>query len=227
MASPPTRVLAGITVPDTPLITKALAYAKSHCNEVVYNHVVRSWLFGAYTANHLSVHPNWDTELHAVAAILHDLGLATTPGFISADKRFEVDGANLTRAFLQAEGNEEEWDQYRLQLAWDAVALHTTSSIAKEMQAEVRNCCLGIMTDFLRPDNAPGGPIPGKVWNGIVKEFPRHGFREGVKDALCGLCVSKPETTYDNFVADFGTRFVDGYSVKGKLAIDFILAAED
>lgn len=28
----------------------------------------------------------------------------------------------------------------------------------------------------------------------------------------CGLCKYKPETTYDNFVMDFGERFVHGYS---------------
>jgi hypothetical protein len=47
----PTKVLAGVTVPDTPLITKALEYARIHLDDVTFNHVIRSWLFGASIAS--------------------------------------------------------------------------------------------------------------------------------------------------------------------------------
>ena len=44
---------------------------------------------------------------------------------ISNENRFEVDGANAARAFLKREANSQDWDKHRLQLVWDAIALHT------------------------------------------------------------------------------------------------------
>ena len=40
-----TRVLGGITVPDTPLIAQAMDYARTSSEPYLFNHAVRSWLF--------------------------------------------------------------------------------------------------------------------------------------------------------------------------------------
>ena len=40
-----TRVLGGITVIDTPLIARAIDYARVHSEPFLFNHAVRSWLF--------------------------------------------------------------------------------------------------------------------------------------------------------------------------------------
>lgn len=108
-----TRVLAGITVPDTPLITKALAYAHEHLDDSAYNHVVRSWLFGEYIASKIPDTQDRDVELQAIAAILHDLGWDNTSELVFKDKKFEVDGANAARGFLLRKGG-KEWDKHRL-----------------------------------------------------------------------------------------------------------------
>ena len=42
----PRRVFAGVTIPDTPLISKALAFARAHSADFAYNHVYRAFLFG-------------------------------------------------------------------------------------------------------------------------------------------------------------------------------------
>jgi len=62
------------------------------------------------------------------------------------------------------------------------------------------------------------------VWNGIV---PRDGFREGVKKAMCNFCRMKPETTYDNLIADFGEAFVGDYTRDGRRAIGMIMASKE
>lgn len=67
-----TKVVAGVSVPDTPLISKALEYAREYSSDSTYNHVVRSLLLGFVIAD--KVLPDRDREVHAVAAILHDLG---------------------------------------------------------------------------------------------------------------------------------------------------------
>lgn len=220
----PTRIVAGVTVPDTPLITKALAFAKSHCDEFTYNHVVRSWLFGQYIGDHIPEMQNRDVELHAIAGILHDLGWAIKGDLVSKDKRFEVDGAEGTREFLIREGQKEDWDIHRLQLAWDAVALHTTPSIALYKQVEVKCCSMGIFADFQGPK---GGLLSQEVWDSVIAEFPRLGFRGEMKRILCGLCRTKPETTFDNFVSAFGVAYVEGYSLDGKSFVDLVNHCED
>jgi hypothetical protein len=221
MSTIPTRILGGITVPDTPLITSAIAYAKSEVSAETFNHVMRSWLFGHYIADHIPDLQDRDVELHAITAILHDLGWAPKSPIISTDKRFEVDGANAAREFLIREG-EGKWDKHRLQLAWDAIALHSSASIAMYKEVEVRVCCIGIFTDFSGWEKSIGGVLIKEAWQGIVKEFPRDGFKESVVEILCGLCKTKPATTYDNFVSEFGTKYVEGYNLEGKKFMDIV-----
>jgi hypothetical protein len=225
----PTRILGGVTVPDTPLITKALDFAHAHCDEVTYNHVVRSFIFGQYIADNTPELKNRDVELQAISTILHDLGWAIddTSGIVSKDKRFEVDSANATRTFLLSKGEKGEWNEHRLQLAWDAVALHATASFAMHKELEVKCVNIGIAADFRGPENSHGGLLKRSVWEAAAKEFPRSGFKDGVKEILCGLCKTKPETTYDNWVGDFGIAFVEEYSREGKRLLDGVLATEN
>lgn len=224
MSSLPTRVLAGISVLDTHLVNKALAYARNNLNDVAYNHIARSWLLGQYIADNSPEIKDRDVELHSIATILHDLGWSHNASLISEDKRFEVDSANETVAFVLKEGVEEEWSKQRLQLLWDSVALHTTASIAIHKEAEVKACCLGIWAEFQPLEATYGGVLTQEVWDAIVKEFPRTDFIEGVTEILCGLCRTKPVTTYDNFVGNFGEAYVEGYSLKGKKMVDGLKA---
>src|SRR5262249_23711064 len=116
-----TRVLAGGTVPDSPLISRAIDYARQNSEPYLFNHVMRSWLF-AVTLAQLK-HSAYDEEVLAVSIILHDLGLSEA---FNGPLRFEVEGANAARAFARKEGI----DDRRAQLIWDGVALNSTPSIA-------------------------------------------------------------------------------------------------
>src|ERR1700693_2590616 len=92
-------VLAGIKVPDTVLIRDAIDLSRSASEPFLFNHVMRSWLFGVLLSENAERAP--DPELLAVATILHDLGLTDR---YTADNRFEVDGANAARSFLKGGG---------------------------------------------------------------------------------------------------------------------------
>ena len=43
-----------------------------------------------------------------------------------------------------------------------------------------------------------------------------------LKDNMCHLCVTKPDTTIDNTVGEWGEKFVEGYSRVGKRASDML-----
>jgi hypothetical protein len=223
----PTRQLAGVTVCDTPLVRKTLEFTRKYCDDFTYNHCIRSWVFATVLcpafikpANNAAEEESFDHEALAVSAILHDLGWILEGDLTSPDKRFEVDSANGARQFLDTES--VGWDRHRQQLVWDAIALHATPSIAMHKEPEVAAVSAGIGADFVGPAMVPGGPLQLETFHAVAKEFPRHGFQEGVKHIMCQLCRKKPETTFDNFVGDFGEKYVEGYSRAGRSAIDFM-----
>ncbi|PLB51314.1 hypothetical protein P170DRAFT_353150 [Aspergillus steynii IBT 23096] len=207
--STPTRIFAGVPLIDTPLVQKAIDFARHHNDTLSFNHAYRSWVFGVIIASKLPSFSDIDHEVHAVSALLHDLAWdCRTSPFVSPDKRFEVDSANAARDFLTREAS--HFDARQRQLVWDSIALHTTSSIARHKEPEVAVCSMGIFADFRGPQ-FPGGLLTKAEYNAVVAELPADGFKVGVKELMCELCEKKPETTYDNFVRDFGERFVQGY----------------
>ncbi|KAF2715588.1 hypothetical protein K504DRAFT_510956 [Pleomassaria siparia CBS 279.74] len=226
----PTRVLAGVIVPDTPLITKAIALARKYLDDQGYKHIMRSWLIGQASFNNTptSQRSTIDEEVFAVSTILHDLGWSKSPDVTSKDKQFEVDGANAARAFLLSETNTAEWDKHRIQLVWDSIAFHT-SSIAPFKEAEVATCSAAIVTELvgvqvatqLFGDNVT---VTQQEFDTIASEFPREGLKGYIRDMLCGLCREKPASSYNTFVGQYGDRFVEGFSSKGNQMADLFEA---
>lgn len=207
-----TRVLAGITVIDSPLITRALEYARKYAEPALYNHAVRSWLFAVRLGQLQGIEQ--DAEVVAVGTLLHDLGLEDH--FSGGHRRFEVEGADVAREFAREQG----LDQRRVQLVWDTVALNSTPSIALYKEPEVALSTAGIGLDW-------GGfqydQIPADEMKSILAAFPRLGMKQSFIDSVCRIVKSRPETTYDNFARDFGERFVPGYTRPS--TVDFLLNA--
>jgi len=203
------RLLAGVSVPDTPVIARAIEYAREHSEAYLFNHAMRSWLFAVTLAElNQSV---YDAEVLAVTTILHDLGL--TKAF-DGPLRFEVEGANAARAFARKEGI----DDRRGQLIWDGVALNSTPSIAFHKEAEVALSTAGIALDW-------GGWGSDKLteaqMTAIVDAFPRLEMKQRFTRAVCCIVETRAATTYDNFARDFGERFVAGY--KPISTVDYLL----
>lgn len=202
----------GIKLPDTPLIRGALEHIKKYTNPTTVNHGIRSAYFAILLSRKIQRNSSepLDTELIVFSTIMHDLGWATDKTLLSKDKRFEVDGANMARRYLEEVSLSVGWDKHRTQLMWDAIALHATPSFALHKEPEVLVAHLGIMADFWGPD-FPGYPITVEENQEIVDAFPRLGFKQQFLEIMCGLCALKPNTTYDNFVGAYGLEFgLDG-----------------
>jgi hypothetical protein len=211
-ASPlPTRVLAGVSVPDTPLVARAIEFARAHSEPYLFNHVMRSWLFATVLAERKG--EPYDAEVLAISALLHDIGLSESPG---GPLRFEVEGANTAREFARGLGVDER----RAQLIWDSIALNSTPSICLHKEPEAALCTLGVALDW-------GGwgydGVPADEIARIVGAFPRLQMKQRFAQAVCGICEHRPETTYDNFARDFGERFVPGY--RAPSMVDSLLGA--
>ena len=193
-------VFAGIKVPDTTLVHDAVDLSRSLLEPYLFNHVMRSWLFGVLLSESAELAP--DPELLAVAAVLHDLGLTDR---YTAENRFEVDGANAARAFLKDRGI----STHQMQVVWDAIALHTTPTLALHKEPEVVMTHSGIAMDVL---GAGLDRIPQDKQRAILSEFPRLAFKNQFKECLCNVVRRKPATSFDNVLRDFGSRYVEGFA---------------
>ena len=205
------RLTEGIRVADSPLITEAVEYARKIYEPYLFNHAMRSWLFAARIGQMKSM--DFDAEAVAIGTILHDIGLtASVPG----PNRFEVNGAAAAVSFVKDRGVSDR----RAQLIWDLVALNSTPSIALHKEAEVALGTMGIGVDY-------GGfgleSIAPQEVAEILAAFPRLKFKAKFAETCCRLVVAQPETSYDNFLRDFGERFVPGY--KPISTVDLLMKA--
>jgi hypothetical protein len=205
------RAVAGISVPDTSLVVDAIEYAREKCEPYLFNHVVRSWLFAARIGQLRNI--EHDAEVVALGTLLHDVTLNES---FAGPRRFEVEGADIARNFAVAGGV----DRRRAQLIWDSVALNSTPSIAFYKEAEVALCTSGIALDVIGWHYEK---FPADEMKKIVGEFPRLDMKTRMSRCFCHFAKNHPETTYDNFIRDFGERFVTGY--KPASTVDLVMNA--
>jgi hypothetical protein len=206
------RTLAGIQVPATPAIDRAIEYARQKCEPYLFNHVVRSWLFAVRIGQVQKI--EHDAEVVAVGTLLHDITLNKD---FAGPRRFEIEGADLVRSFATDLG----FDQRRAQLIWDSVALNSTPSIALHKEPEVALGTMGIGLDY-------GGfgleaLITPVEMAEILKAFPRLKMKHSFSETCRHLVATRPETSSDTFLRDFGERFVPGY--KPVSTVDLLMNA--
>ena len=205
------RLMAGVRVPDSPLIAAAVDYAQRVSEPYLFNHSVRSWLFAETIGRIRGI--EYDHEVVAIGTLLHDIGL--TAG-VSGANRFEVNGADAARSFVKGKG----FSDRRAQLIWDLVALNSTPSLALHKEPAVAVGTMGIGLDY-------GGfgleLIPSADMTEILQAFPRLSMKTKFADACCRLVTARPETSSDNFLRDFGERFIPGY--KPISAVDLLMNA--
>src|SRR5262245_21091961 len=204
-------LIAGVTVPDSPLITAAIEYARRLSEPYLFNHAMRSWLFAETIGRTKGI--DYDHEVVAIGTILHDIGL--TAG-VTGPNRFEVNGADAARSFIAGRGLSAR----RAQLIWDLVALNSTPSLALHKEPEVAVGTMGIGLDY-------GGfgldALDAADARRILGAFPRLRMKDRFSDACCRVVTERPGTSYDNFLRDFGERFVPGY--KAVSTVDLLMNA--
>ena len=193
------HLIAGVSVPDSPVITSMIEYARRLSEPYLFNHAMRSWLFAEAIGRAKSI--DYDHEVVAIGTILHDIGLTTG---VSGPNRFEVNGADAALSFIKEEGLSER----RRQLVWDLIALNSTPSLALHKEPEVAVGTMGIALDYggFGVDTLPAGDVER-----ILAAFPRLMMKQRFAETCCRLVTTKPETSHDNFLRDFGERFVPGY----------------
>jgi len=201
-----------LIVPDSLLAKEATDLLREHSTNLLFNHSMRVYFFAAELGRQRKL--RFDPELLYVAAAFHDFGLIKK--FSSPDERFEVDGANATRQFLTAHDVPEE----QIEIAWAAIALHTTPGITQYMRPEVTLLYSGVGLDVI---GRGFSQFPSELRERIVAEYPRKHFKEGfIQEYFAGF-EHKPGTTYGTVNASICERLLPGY--KAPNACDLIAAS--
>jgi hypothetical protein len=172
--------IGGVLVPDTAIARAASEMSRQAGPEFLYNHCMRTYLFGGLLAQ--SQHVPYDEEIIFVAAALHDLGLVER--YSSKDLPFEMDGADAAKSFLENHGVHGD----RAEIAWNAIAMHT-SALAAHQPAQVSLVGHGAGVDVF---GSRIGTLPAKSVDEILAAFPRRGFKVGFQKLLLDYCERKP-----------------------------------
>jgi hypothetical protein len=172
------------SLPDSSVARTALRSAQSTEPSPVFNHSVRSYLFGELVAAHEGMHPGADYDRDALflGCVLHDLGVGSAaPG----KERFEVEGADLAAALLTEHGCE----RVLVDDVWQAIALHTSMGIADRCGALCHLVCSGVGADFGR--NAEF--IDEQAAAAIHARYPRISMARTLMDAIVAQAQRSPE----------------------------------
>jgi hypothetical protein len=191
--------VAGVKLPDSRLARDATDYVRGLSAPVVFNHVLRTYLFGELLGRAKKL--SFDSELFYLGAVLHDLG--QTERFMG-NQRFEVDGADAAAAFLK----DKEVPAELIEVVWDAVALHTSIGIVQRKRPEIALVSAGAGADVVGFGVAQ---LPGEVVAQVIAAFPRLGFKKAYQQVLAEIVSRKPETAMENFMASVGERHVPGF----------------
>jgi hypothetical protein len=126
--------------------------------------------------------------------MFHDMGL--THRHSSACERFEVDGANAARDFLESRGI----DQQDIDTVWTAIALHTTPGIPCHMHPVVALVTAGVEMDVLGLAYPEYSDAEREA---VVHAHPRGDrFKEDIIQAFYDGIRHKPDTTFGNVKSD-------------------------
>lgn len=187
-------------VPDTQLTREATGLLHEFSTPLLFNHSHRVFFW----ANELGrqADQQYDQELLFICAAFHDLGLLKR--FSSADDRFEVDSANAVRQFLE----HHSVPATRIQVAWDAISLHTTPGIVAYKPIEVELLYNGVGLDVL---GIGYEHFSESMREKIVAQYPRVNFKQEIAKAFLGGFEHKTQTTEGTCNEDICSHFLRNY----------------
>jgi hypothetical protein len=184
--------VSGVTVPDSKLAREATELVRDTESPLLFNHSTRVYYFAGLAGKRRGL--SFDPELLYISAIFHDMGL--TVKYANSSDRFEVDGANSARAFLQ----QHNISQPEIDTVWTAIALHTTPGIPQYMHPVVALLTNGVEMDVL---GITYSEYSDADRDAIVAAYPRtNHFKEDIIQAFYDGIKQRPETTFGNVKAD-------------------------
>jgi HD superfamily phosphodiesterase len=200
MTAASTQSIAGIVIPDTPLVREITEYIRDTEDELLFNHSRRVFLFGALQGHRRGLQP--DLELLYAGAMFHDIGL--TEDYRTSMLRFEVDGANAARDFLLQRGI----DEAAARKVWLSIALHTTPNVPEFLEPEIALVTAGVETDVL---GIGRNDLSAEAIQAVTAAHPRPDFKNRILRAFTDGMKHRPRSTFGTVNADVLQHFDDSF----------------
>lgn len=170
--------------PHTDVALSTLHFVKGIEDPAVFNHSLRSYLYGRFLGERQGLLPDrdYDDELLFVGCLLHDAGLSPEG---NGEQCFDLDGADLAARFLTEQGMSSE----RIEVVWDAVALHLHYEVAVRKRPEIALVSAGAGLD-LGDDDPP--VLPADYTDHVHALLPRLHAAAVLYDTIVGQALEKP-----------------------------------
>lgn len=182
----------GIKIPDSSLAREITEAVRDTASPLLFHHSSRVYYFAALAGQKRGL--KYDPELLYCGCMFHDMGL--THQHSSDCERFEVDGANAARDFLQSRGIAKQ----DTDTVWASIALHTTPGIPQHMDPVIALVTAGVEMDVL------GLTYPEYTdaqREAVVRAHPRgDNFKKDIIQTFYDGIKHKPQTTFGNVKAD-------------------------
>jgi hypothetical protein len=186
------KEISGVRIPDSKLALEVTQLIRDTEGDLLFHHSVRVFCWGVLTGNRMGL--KFDPELLYTASMFHDIGL--TARYENSQLRFEVDGANAARDFLQGHGISES----DIETVWNAVALHTTPGIPQFMRPEIALVQAGAGMDVAGRGYEQFTDLQREA---VIAAFPREtDFQHGIIDAFYQGMKHRPDSTFGTFNDD-------------------------
>lgn len=187
------RHVLDLRIPDSKLARELTEFVRDTESELLFNHSLRVYCWASLAGRSAAL--QFDPDLLYAGCMFHDMGL--TSRYQHSQLRFEVDGANSAREFLQARGIDES----AVETVWNAVALHTTPGIPQFMRSEIALLQAGAGMDVA----GRGFELFTEAQRAaVVAAFPRgDNFELGIIDAFYQGMKHRPASTFGTFNDDF------------------------
>jgi hypothetical protein len=199
--STPPSLVAGVRLVDSEIATLATEFSRAVSPPYLFNHAVRTFLFGSLVGRALG--QKFDEEVLYLACILHDLGLTKR---FEGDAPFEIQGAEAARHFLE----EHAYAKEKIAIVWDGIAMHA-SPIGQYKQPEIALVGEGAGSDVIGPDFSQ---IKKSNVEEILKAFPRLKFKDAFVTSCTDVVREHPRGATSSFMRDIRERYVPEFHAR-------------
>lgn len=161
--------LDAVVFPDSRIAREAEAECRKTVSPMLFNHSIRTYLFGLMLAQRDGLKP--DLEMFYVASLLHDLTLGETHRHHAPIDCFAARGGMLAREWTAERG----WDEAQQHAVANAITLHLNTKVDPGFgpEAQMLQAGAGVDTIGLRYRRL----APASVRQ-ILERYPRLGLKE-------------------------------------------------
>jgi cyanamide hydratase family protein with HD domain len=180
--------------PATSAVAAARDLAERYLTPALAEHSVRSWYWAIGFAEVLELEP--DRELLAVAALLHDIGLAEE--FDAVRTPYEIAGGHVAAVFGAGAG----WPAERQQRLLEVIERHNWPDVdpAFDVEGHLLEIATGLDISGARPD-----VLSRDYLEEVLAAFPRGTLAEDFGDRVAEQAERKP-TSHAARLLDGGLR---------------------